>query len=60
MILSELCVIEVPLFSVAANKLTVGAEITSVGPAAKRRKTDEDCYTLTVCISYVALSLSVM
>ena len=34
-------------FFVAA-KLTVGAEITAVGPAAKKRKTEEDCYTLTV------------
>ena len=34
-------------FFVAA-KLTVGAEITAVGPSAKKRKTEEDCYTLTV------------
>ena len=31
-----------------AAKLTVGAEITAVGPSAKKRKTEEDCYTLTV------------
>ena len=35
-----------------AAKLTVGAEITAVGPSAKKRKTEEDCYTLTVKHSF--------
>ena len=30
------------------NKLTVGTEILSVGPSPKRRKGDEEVFTLTV------------
>ena len=32
------------------NKVTIGQEITTVGPSPKRRKGEEEVYTLTVSL----------
>ncbi len=50
------------LFCSPANRVTLGAEITSVGPASKKRRlNEEECYTLTVslqrCSTMVMFSL---